>query len=87
MAQEKERKGEVGEISNGTIRDYSGYVKNYFGFFNGLDVRAVDLEKLSDFKDTLSRVSIKTKEHHECSQELLYLDEGTGSNKRTPGLP
>lgn len=61
--QEKERKEKVGELSNGTIKDYSGYVKNYFGFLNGLDVREVDLEKLSNFKDTLSEVSIKTRKN------------------------
>jgi len=60
---EKEGKEKVGELSNGTIRDYSGYVKNYFGFLHGLDVREIDLEKLSDFKDTLSGVSIKTRKN------------------------
>jgi len=60
---EKERKEEVGELSNGTIRDYKGYVKNYFSFFNGMDVREISLEQLSEFKDALSGVSIKTRKN------------------------
>jgi integrase len=60
---EKEHKEEVGELSNGTIRDYKGYVKNYFNFFNGMDVREISLEQLSEFKDTLSGVSIKTRKN------------------------
>jgi len=61
--EEKERKEEIGELSNGTIRDYKGYVKNYYGFLNGWDVREIGLEQLSDFKDSLSVVSIKTRKN------------------------
>jgi integrase len=85
---EKKRKEELGELSNGTIKDYSGYVKNYFGFFNGLDVREIDLEKLSDFKDTLSEVSIKTRKNIvNALRNFYYWLKERGVIRETPVFP
>ena len=53
----------MNELSPGTLKDYRGYVKNYFGFFNGLDVAEITLEHLTNFRDTLSGVSIKTRKN------------------------
>ena len=57
----KERQEQTGELSPGTIRDYKGYVNNYYPFFHDIDVRDITLEQLTDFKDTLDHVSIKTR--------------------------
>ncbi len=57
----KERAEQAGELSYGTIRDYRGYVRNYFCFFNASDVREINREQLGEFKDTLCCVSIKTR--------------------------
>jgi integrase/recombinase XerD len=60
---EKERREAMDELSPGTLRDYRGYVKNYYGFFDGQDARDIGLEQLSNFKDTLGSVSIKTRKN------------------------
>ena len=60
---EKEKREGMRELSPGTLRDYRGYVKNYYPFFVGQDVREIGLEQLSDFKDTLEGVSIKTRKN------------------------
>ncbi len=59
----KERQEQTGELSPGTIRDYKGYVNNYYPFFHDIDVRDITLEQLTDFKDTLDHVSIKTRKN------------------------
>jgi len=60
---EKESRYRLNELSYGTIRDYRGYAKNYYQYFAGHDVREIDLEKLSEFKDTINNVKIKTRKN------------------------
>jgi len=60
---EKENRERLNELSYGTLRDYRGYVKNYFCYFHGLDVREIALEKLTEFRDILDKVSIKTRKN------------------------
>ncbi len=60
---EKERREYSGELSNGTLKDYRGYIKNYYHFLNGYDVKEIRLEQLSELKDTLYVVSIKTRKN------------------------
>jgi integrase len=60
---EKERRTELNELSPGTLKDYAGYVKNHYSFFNQYDVREIGLAELTEFKDTLSGVSIKTRKN------------------------
>jgi integrase len=61
--EEKEKRMKLNEISPGTVKDYSGYVKNYFTNFNGYNVKEIGLLELAEFKDTLSGVSIKTRKN------------------------
>lgn len=51
---EKERREKSGELSCGTIKDYRGYVKNYYHVLYEYDVRGIGLEQLSDLKDALN---------------------------------
>ncbi len=60
---EKESRERLNELSPGTLKDYRGYVKNHYCFFNGYDVRDIDLEILTNFKDTLKGVKIKTRKN------------------------
>lgn len=60
---EKEKRTNLNELSPGTLRDYKGYVNNYYSYFNNVDVREISLEQLTDFKDTLDKVSIKTRKN------------------------
>jgi integrase len=60
---EKENRASLNELSPGTLKDYRGYVKNHYVYFNGYDVREIGLSELTDFKDTLSIVSIKTRKN------------------------
>jgi integrase len=59
----KERAERSNELSYDTLKDYRGYVNNHFKFLNSYDVREIGLEQLSDFKDTLDGVSIKTRKN------------------------
>lgn len=59
----KEQQEKMNELSPGTVRSYRGYVENYYPFFSGLDVREIELEHLTNFKDTLDKVSIKTRKN------------------------
>lgn len=61
--QRKEKQESLNELSPGTMKDYRGYVKNYYHFFSGLDVREITLEHLEKFKDSLDNVSIKTRKN------------------------
>ncbi|HVN97076.1 MAG TPA: tyrosine-type recombinase/integrase [Syntrophorhabdaceae bacterium] len=61
--QEKMKQADLNELSPGTTRQYNGYVNNYYPFFHGQDVRAISLEALSNFRDTLENVSIKTRKN------------------------
>jgi integrase len=60
---EKEKRTELNELSPGTLKDYAGYVKNHYSLFNEYDVREIGLAELTEFKDTLSGVSIKTRKN------------------------
>ncbi len=57
----KETQEAMNELSPNTVRQYRGYVYNFFPFFSGMNVREITLEHLSDFKDTLDGVGIKTR--------------------------
>lgn len=85
---EKEKREAMNELSPGTLRDYTGYVKNYFPFFTGQDVREIGLEELSNFKDTLDKVSIKTRKNimNALRNFFNYLKE-RGIIKDTPRFP
>jgi integrase len=48
--QEKKEEFNNGELSCEHLRHIESYRKNYLSFFNGYDVREVDLERLSEFK-------------------------------------
>jgi integrase len=61
--QEKEKLIDLNELSPGTTRQYKGYVNNYYPYFHGKDVREITLEDLSNFKDTLDNVGIKTRKN------------------------
>lgn len=61
--EEKERRESLGELSPGTIKDYAGYVRKYFPFFEGMDVRLIGLEALTEFMDTMREVKIKTRKN------------------------
>jgi integrase len=61
--QEKETQEAQRELSPGTTRQYKGYVQNYYTFFHGEDIRDIELEQLTNFKDTLLKVSIKTRKN------------------------
>lgn len=61
--EEKERREMSGELSCGTLKDYKGYVKNYYHVLYEHDVREIALEHLSDLKDALSKVRIKTRQN------------------------
>jgi len=60
---EKINREAQGELSPGTLKDYKGYVVNYFKFYNSIDVRDIRLHELTAFKDTLTSVSIKTRKN------------------------
>lgn len=60
---EKLKMEKAGELSYGTTRNYRGYCKNYFHFFHKMDVRDIRLEQLTNFKDTLENISIKTRKN------------------------
>ena len=60
---EKESRERLNELSYGTLRDYRGYVKNYFHALSMMDVREIKLEHLTEFKDGLDNVSIKTRKN------------------------
>lgn len=60
---EKIKAEKAGELSPGTIKNYSGYVSNYFTFLNDMDVREIGLEELTNFKDTLDGIGIKTRKN------------------------
>jgi len=61
--QEKEKQELLNELSPGTLKQYKGYVNNYYPFFHGMDVREIVLEQLTNFKDTLDCVNIKTRKN------------------------
>lgn len=61
--EEKKQRETLGELSPGTTKDYRGYVKNYFSFFDGMDVREIDREALHNFIDGTGKVKIKTRKN------------------------
>ena len=61
--QGKEKRESLNELSPGTLRDYKGYVNNHYSFFHNMDVREITLEQLTNFKDTLDKISIKTRKN------------------------
>lgn len=61
--QEKEDLQRANELSWGTLRDYRGYVKNHYPILDGLDVREIGREQLTQLKDSLSHLSIKTRKN------------------------
>ncbi len=58
---EQENRYKTDELSWGTYRDYKGYVSNHYSILNDLDVRKIDLKDIVRLKDTLNKVSIKTR--------------------------
>jgi integrase len=85
---EKESREKLNELSYGTLKDYRGYVKNYYIFFNDVDVREVDLEKLNNFKDTLCDVKIKTRKNiMNALKNFFYWLKERGVIKETPVFP
>lgn len=61
--QEKDGMEKAGELSIGTTSNYHGYAKNYYHIFNNYDVRDIQRGELTQLKDTLSHVSIKTRKN------------------------
>lgn len=59
--QEKEDRCNSDELSPGTLKDYRAYVRIHFRPLEGFDVRDIGLEQLTNLKDTLSHLSIKTR--------------------------
>jgi integrase len=59
---EKERDLDNDEISPEHYRHLEGYYKNWFVFFQDYDVKAINLESITAFKDTIHRKS-KTVRH------------------------
>lgn len=59
--EEQEHRYNANELSWGTLRDYRGYVKNYYQILNDCDVRKVELKDITRVKDGLNSVSIKTR--------------------------
>jgi len=60
---EKEKAEQTNELSYGTVKQYRGYVKHHFPYLNKYNTREITLEQLSDLKDRLSPVSIKTRKN------------------------
>lgn len=60
---EKEKQESMTELSPGTVRQYRGYIRNYYFFFQGMDVKEITLEHLTNFKDTLHVIKIKTRKN------------------------
>jgi site-specific recombinase XerD len=61
--EEKEKQESLNELSPGTLKQYRGYINNYYPFFHGMDLREITLEQLTNFKDTLDTVKIKTRKN------------------------
>jgi site-specific recombinase XerD len=60
--EQKTEEVDAGELSPETMKDYKGYCKNYFTFFDNFSVREITFEHLENFKDALPRnLKIKTR--------------------------
>jgi hypothetical protein len=58
----KEMETEAGSIRPSSLSNIRGYIKNYYGYFDGMDVREIGFEHLEGFKDALpTSISLKTK--------------------------
>lgn len=60
---EKKKELDADEISPEHYRHLEGYNKNWFPFFHEYDVKAIDLELLTAFKDTITERKSKTMKH------------------------
>jgi site-specific recombinase XerD len=74
--QEKLDAAEAGEFSFETLKNYRGYMKNYFlPAFEKMDVREIDDAKLDEFKQSLRQVmGIKTRRNILNALHALGLD-------------
>lgn len=61
---EKEKAKEAGDLSGETLKNYRGYIKNYYKpHFKGLDIREIESADISKFKNKLQDYAIKV-EHN-----------------------
>jgi integrase len=86
--EEKETEERNEELSYGTLRDYRGYVKNHYSILYGVDVRDIDLAKLSELKNSLSNVGIKTRKNiMDALHVFMVWLKGNGIIKEVPAFP
>jgi integrase len=72
--QEKKEEFENGELSCEHFRHIKSYRKNYLSFFDGYDVRDIDLEKLSEFKRKELRYKKGTTENMKSKSQKNILN-------------
>jgi integrase len=85
---EKEKEEQNGELSYGTLRDYKGYVKNHYTPLYCMDVRDIDLATLSELKNSLTTVSIKTRKNIMDALHVFFIWlKNNGVIKVVPTFP
>jgi integrase len=59
------------DFSSETLKDYKGYVSNYFiPYFKGMDVRAIDYTHIQKFKNSLQEYAVKVKHNGRKNKQI-----------------
>jgi integrase len=68
---EKEKEKTADDFSGETLKNYRGYIKNYFlPHFKGLDVREIEAADVTNFKNKLQDYAVKVKHNGRKNKEI-----------------